>query len=128
MRFTDRTRRFSAAMAPVIAPVLIVALSACGCSSAVTSIETILENTNEYVNQEVTIEGRVTSARSVPLTSIGLFWLHDGTGELAILPIGEVPAVESQLRVTGVVANVLSVQGLGVALHLRETSRTVVGY
>lgn len=105
---------------------LIVLLVSAGCSSQTTAVRDIMDNPNDYVTTEVTIEGRVTSSKSIPLTTIGVFWLNDGTAEIPVLPLGAVPANEQVVRVTGVVSDLATVMGFGIAVHLRETGRMVV--
>ena len=110
----------------ILRTALLVVLGTVGCTSRTTAIRDIIESPNDYLTTEVTIEGRVTASKSVPLTTIGVFWLNDGTAEIPILPLGAVPANEQIVRVTGVVSDLATVMGVGVALHLRETERTVV--
>lgn len=111
-------------MAGASAVLLFASCNTSTCSSS-TEIRELIAKPQDYMGREVTVAGRVTSVREIPVVNVGLFWLHDGTGEIPVLPLGALPAIESRLRVTGSVAEV-NIGGFAVGLHIRETQRTII--
>jgi cytochrome c-type biogenesis protein CcmE len=66
-----------------------------------TDIASIKEKTDEYAGEEVTIKGTVTARISIH--GYGGFTMRDETGEIFVNYDGDLPAVGSDVKVTGIV-------------------------
>jgi hypothetical protein len=83
---------------------------------------------NQYENHTVSIDGRVTSAWSIPLVPMQFYRVDDGTGEIVVVSNGSrQPRQGDRVHVKGVVEQVGSFGGQSVGLHLRQEHVSISG-
>ncbi len=80
--------------------------SLAGCSKT-TPIKELASNAAKYKGQDVRIRGRVVSNISLqPMIPQPLYFVSDGTGQIAVLSSGGSPATDSEVTVQGVLKDV----------------------
>ncbi|MBI3950665.1 MAG: OB-fold nucleic acid binding domain-containing protein [Acidobacteria bacterium] len=101
--------------------VIFLAITLTGCPPR-KSIADIMRDPSRYVNEEVTIAGRVT--RSFGALGRGIFEVDDGTGRMWVLSEQYgVPGQGAKVAVTGRVIQGITFAGQNFATVLRETRR-----
>ncbi len=80
--------------------VVITLLTIFGCNSR-TNIKSLQENPRNYVNKEVTVEGKVSQTFS--LYFINYFELDDGTGKINVITKNPLPNENESISVKGTV-------------------------
>lgn len=108
---------------------LAVALVAGGCNMlpfGFTTIKEITESPANFDGKEIKLKGTVKSVTKVALLDIKLFVLDDGTGQVTIIPTGDMPAENETVVLSGIVENVAIVGGQSLGMHIRETKRLPV--
>jgi DNA/RNA endonuclease YhcR with UshA esterase domain len=112
------TRTFALACA------LLSAVLLAGCASAVRIAE-IKTDPGRYSHKTVSVKGTVTSSYGVSLVPVQLYNVDDGTGEIAVLARSAhgIPAKGARVKVTGKLADVASIGGRSIGLHIDEQSR-----
>jgi len=109
--------------------VLAVALVAGGCNMipiGFTTIKEITESPANFDGKEIKLKGTVKSVTKVALLDIKLFVLDDGTGQVTIIPTGDMPGENETVALSGIVENVAIVGGQSLGMHIRETKRLPV--
>ena len=109
-----------------LAVVLVAAVAlATGCKETRTSISTILNRTDEYMNRDVHIGGTVTKVYGVDLViaEAGAYQVDDGTGKMWVTTKNGVPEVGQRLAVKGTVSSGLRIGGETLGAVLREIER-----
>ena len=82
----------------------------------------ITQEPARYVGHEVTVAGTVSKTVQLPFLP-GIYWLSDGTGEIAVLATGTAPLSPSKVRLRARVENVAALGGVPLGLHLVEVRR-----
>ena len=83
----------------------------------------LLAKPEKYAGQEVRIHGTVSDVLQIPLVSIALYEVNDGTGGIVVSTDRGAPLSGSQVRAKGVLETVASINGKNIGLHLREVER-----
>lgn len=100
------------------AAALAVALAAC--ATRAPNIADLRLDPGRYVDRNVTVTGRVSSAWRVPMIDYGLYRVQDDTGEVTVVSRGRrTPAKGARVRVTGQLKDVASI-GQPIGLHIQE--------
>lgn len=111
---------------PVLALALALVVGA-GCATRARSIEDLSRNPGRYYDKTVTVEGTVTSSWGVPMMSLQVYRISDGTGELTVLSQrNRVPGRGARVRVTGEVDEVAMLGGRSIGLHIKERRVSVL--
>ena len=102
------------------AAVLALCASLLACGRLATRIGDINEHPDRYENKAVWVYGTVATAAKLPGMKDGFYTLKDGTGEIAILTAGALPAEGSKRIVRGTVQSQFKVFGKSLAIVIRE--------
>jgi hypothetical protein len=107
-----------------LALALLSAVFLSGCVSAV-RIADIKTDPGRYERKTIAVRGTVTSSFGVSLVPVQLYNIDDGTGEIAVLAQNarSIPVKGARVEVKGRVAEVASLGGRSVGLHIQEQSR-----
>lgn len=97
---------------------LCAALLSCG--RLATRIGDINDHPDRYENKTVWVLGTVSAAAKLPGMKEGLYTLKDGTGEIAVLTKGALPAEGSRRIVRGTVQSQFKIFGKPLAIVIRE--------
>jgi hypothetical protein len=103
--------------------VLAIAITLSGCALTVRrpSVAELKYNPGRYHDRTVSIDGVVTSAWGVPLVPFKLYKVNDGTGEVTVIANdGRTPTKGARVRVKGRVADVATLGGQAVGLHIQQ--------
>jgi hypothetical protein len=101
-----------------------LALLLTGCALAIhrPSVAELKYNPGRYQDRTISIDGVVTSSWGVPLLPFRLYKVDDGTGEVTVVAqSGRVPTRGSRVRVKGRVADVATLGGQAIGLHIQQT-------
>jgi len=104
---------------------LVAMLSVASCSGVglwATDIGDILSKPAEYSGSELTVRGRVTKSLKVPFVP-GIYWIDDGTGQIAVVTHGQPALSNATVRVRGRVDFVAAVGSMPIGLHIAEIKR-----
>ena len=72
-----------------------------GCAGSSVKIRDLLANPEKYNEKYVTVKGKVVQTYSIPIISIGLAKLDDGTGEVWVKPTGRTFFKGQKVTVSG---------------------------
>ncbi|MGE5027211.1 MAG: hypothetical protein ACM3JK_01925 [Betaproteobacteria bacterium] len=88
-----------------------------------TPVKDIVDAPAGFEGKEVKVRGTVKEVTRVPILDIRQYVLSDGSGEVAVVTSGDLPAEKSTVLVTGRVESALIVGGQSLGLHIREVAR-----
>lgn len=88
-----------------------------------TPIKDIVAAPASFEGKEVKLRGTVKEVTKIPLLELRQYTLDDGSGEITVVPLGDLPAEKSKLLVTGKVESTAIIGGQSLGLHIRETAR-----
>ncbi len=88
-----------------------------------TPIKDIVAAPANFEGKEVKLRGTVTSVTKVPLLDIRQYTLDDGSGEIAVVASGDLPAEKTKVMVKGKVESTAIIAGQSLGLRLRESER-----
>jgi hypothetical protein len=94
-----------------------------GCALAVRnpSVAELKYNPGRYYDRTVAIDGVVTSSWGLPLVPFKMYKVNDGTGEVTVVANeGRTPTKGARVRVKGRVADVATLGGQAVGLHIQQ--------
>jgi len=100
-------------------------LSAASCSGVglwTTDIGDILSRPAEYAGNELTVRGQVTQSLKVPFVP-GVYWIDDGTGQIAVVTQGQPALTNANVRLRGRVDFIAAVGSIPIGLHIAEIRR-----
>jgi hypothetical protein len=104
----------------IAVPLALVVMLA-GCAARRPSVAELKYNPGRYYDRTVAIDGVVTSAWGVPLVPFKLYKVNDGTGEVTVIANdGRTPTKGARVRVKGRVADVATLGGQAVGLHIQQ--------
>ena len=83
-------------------------------------IRDVSDNSEQYRNQEITLSGKVIETISIPLVTRGFFKMDDGSGEIWVRPVGNVPVKGENVKITGTLKIGLTVADKNFGLILVE--------
>ena len=117
------------------AVVVLSLLSACvlaGCSARSVRIADLKDQPGRYDDKAVRVTGTVTTAwgagalGSIPLASLRIYNIDDGTGEITVVSqSGGQLRRGNKVEVRGTISELALIGGNSVGLHIREESRKV---
>ncbi|MBW3625603.1 MAG: hypothetical protein KY468_19590 [Armatimonadetes bacterium] len=76
-----------------------------GCSRP-TPIKELASNPDNYRGKDVQIHGKVISSFSMPMLEKPIYFVSDGTGQMAVQSSGGIPATNSEVTVIGKIQDV----------------------
>jgi hypothetical protein len=106
-------------------PFLAAALAVAACSSSGPRIEQIMSDPRGYVDNTVTIEGKVTDYFS--LLVVKYYTVSDGTGSINVLTGRTLPAVGQKVKVRGKVTEVFSLGTRRLIVLMEDDAPTAGG-
>ena len=113
----------------LLAALAVVLVAGGGCNMmpfGFTTIKEITESPAQFDGKEIKLKGKVKSVTKVALLDIKLFVLDDGTGQVTVIPKGDMPAENETVAFSGVVENVAIIGGQSLGMHIKETRRLPV--
>ena len=96
---------------------ILIRFSACGEKLL---IRQVLDNSEQFRNQQITLSGKVVETISIPLVNKGFFKMNDGTGEIWVRPVGNVPNKDEKVLITGTLKIGLTIADKNFGLILIE--------
>jgi hypothetical protein len=105
---------------------LALALLATGCNFipfGFTTIKEISDAPANFDGKEIKLKGTVKSVTKVPMLDIKLYMLEDGTGQVTVIPSGDMPGENETIAISGIVENVAIIGGKSLGMHIKETRR-----
>jgi cytochrome c-type biogenesis protein CcmE len=81
-------------------------------------IGSLLENPTSYQGKTVKVAGVVTNALQLPFVDTRLYTVRDGTGEIAVVTRGELPAVGQKVVARGTFSTVATFGTRSVGPHI----------
>jgi len=106
--------------------VVALAGGAASCAVRARSVADIRNDPGQFDNRQVEVNGRVTSAWSVPLVPYALYKIDDGTAEITVLSQKGAPSKGALVKVRGNVRQVANFGATSVGLHIEERDRDLV--
>ena len=100
--------------------VLLASVCSASCQAPLDRIGDILARPSEFSDRAVVVEGRVTKAVQLPLLNQHVYFLNDGSGEIAIVTTRNAPQQDATVRARGRVNTAATIGTLSLGLFIRE--------
>ncbi len=88
-----------------------------------TSIKEIVAAPGQFEGKEVKLKGRAKNITNLPILEIKIYTLQDGTGEIAVVTQGTLPAANDNVALRGTVKSAAIIGGQSLGLRVEETKR-----
>lgn len=88
-----------------------------------TPIKEIVAAPGQFEGKEVKLKGRVATITKLSILEIKIYTLQDGTGEIAVITQGALPAVNDNVALRGTVKSAAIIGGQSLGLRVEETKR-----
>jgi hypothetical protein len=100
--------------------VLLASAWVASCQPPLDRIGDILARPSEFSDRAVVVEGRVTKAVQLPFVNQHVYFLNDGSGEIAVVTTRDVPQRDATVRARGTVNSAATIVTLSLGLFIRE--------
>ena len=100
--------------------VLLAGVWSASCQTRPDRIGDILAKPSEFSDRAVVVEGRVTKAVQLPFVNQHVYFLNDGSGEIAVVTTRDVPQRDATVRARGRVNSAATIGTLSLGLFIRE--------
>ena len=92
--------------------------------AAMIRISDIKKRPREFHDKRITLSGYVDNVVTLPILSVGVYQIDDGTGKIWVKPAGDAPYQGQHVRVTGVLKVGLTISGKTFGLILIEEKKS----
>lgn len=106
--------------------VVLAVLALAGCDYlpfGYTPIKEIIAAPVQFEGKEVKLKGRAANITKLPILEIKIYTLQDGTGEIAVVTQGTLPAVNDSVALRGTVKSAAIIGGQSLGLRVEEVKR-----